>query len=719
MEHSAGIFFTPIEIGIYTLVMIALIGASAYGANIKYQLVKLGQPEARHPSPDDLPKRLWQTVYDIFYWCFRGVRPVVGLMHTFVFVGFLVFLLATTHHVMRAYTNNVEFSLLHFVSPFLDRSYALLVDIFCIFVLVGIVSLAYRRFVKKPQSLYPPPEEQGVMVNQESRDNPWLESLITILFITALMVTYLTTEGSAIAWMQKGNAAFDFEMWRPFSAAIGFVLFKIGAPPAALVGIYHVSWWIHILCVLGFAAFVPFSKHLHLVAGPINLYFKRQASFGKIDKKKDLMAMLEDDSDDDDEDMNMGGIQYLHDLPWKNILDTFACIECGRCDDVCPANVTGKELSPKWMIVNMKHQIMDESEQLLAGVKSETPLPGHVMSEDAIWSCTSCGACMEMCPMSIEHIPDIMGMRQHLLMEEESFPAEFTTMFNNLERQGNPWGQAQSQRDEWARGLDIQTISEIDNIDELDVIYWVGCAGSYDDNAKKVSVSLSKLMKVAGMKFAILGKEEKCCGDPARRCGNEFLAQSMIQENVEMLNEHGVTHIVTACPHCLHTLKNEFPDFGGNYEVKHHTQLLNELILNGQLKVNTQTSDLLTTFHDPCYLGRHNDVYDEPRNLLDAAGLEQKEMQQTKAASFCCGAGGGQMWKEESGSTRVNVERTRQALETGATQVAVGCPFCKTMIQDGVNDHEKGDTVKVRDIAEILADGIVDPAAPASAAASI
>lgn len=720
MEHSTGIFFGPVEIIIYTVVMLGLITASAYGASIKYKLVQLGLPENRHPSEEELPKRLWTTVYDVFYWCFRGVRPIVGIMHTFVFVGFLAFLLATTHHVLRAYTNNVEFSILGAVSPFIDKSYALLADVFCILVLIGIGSLAYRRFAMKPKGLYPPPEAQGVLVNKESRENPWVESLITILFISALMVTYLSTEGTAVAWVQQGNASFDFQLWRPFSSTFGFLLYTFQLPSAALVGIYHVSWWLHILCVLGFAAYIPFSKHLHLVAGPINLYFKRQASYGKIDKKKDLMAMLEEDDDDDeDEDMNMGGIQYLHDLPWKNILDTFACIECGRCDDVCPANATGKELSPKWMIVNAKHLLSDEKDKLLAGEKSETPLVGHIMTEDALWSCTSCGGCMEMCPMGIEHIPDIMGMRQHLLMEEESFPAEFTTMFNNVERQGNPWGQAQSTRDEWARGLEIQTLSEIDNIDDLDVIYWVGCAGSYDDEAKKVSVSLSKLMKAANLNFAILGKEEKCCGDPARRCGNEFLAQSMIQENVEVLNEYGVTHIVTACPHCLHTLKNEFPDFGGHYEVKHHTQLINDLVMSGQLKVNTKTAELLTTFHDPCYLGRHNDVYDDPRQALENAGVDQVEMKQTKASSFCCGAGGGQMWKEESGTTRVNVERTRQALETGAEQIAVGCPFCKTMMQDGVKDHGKAETVKVRDVAEIIADRLEADAATAAAAQSV
>lgn len=712
MEHSAGIFFTPVEAGLFTLVMLGLIGLSAYGANIKYQLVMLGQPEDRHPSPDDMPKRLWQTVYDVFYWAFRGVRPVVGLMHTFVFVGFFAFLLATTHHVLRAYTNNVEFSLLSFISPALNQGYALLADIFCILVLIGIVSLAYRRYKMKPKGLYPPPQEQGVLVNEESKQNPWMESLITIAFITLLMLTYLSTEGTAIAWMQKG-AAFQFELWRPFSAATGYLLHAMSLPDPVLVGLYHVSWWAHILCVLGFACYIPFSKHLHLVAGPINLYFKRQAAYGKVDKKKDLMAMLEAEDEDEDEELNMGGLQYLQDLPWKNILDTFACIECGRCDDICPANATGKELSPKWMIVNTKHLLMDERHKMLAGEKSETPLVGHVMTEEALWACTTCGGCMEMCPMGIEHIPDIMGMRQHLLMGEESFPSEFTTMFNNLERQGNPWGQAQSQRDEWARGLEVKTLSEIDSIDDLDVIYWVGCAGSYDDNAKKISVALAKLMQSAGLNFAILGKEEKCCGDPARRCGNEFLAQQMIQENVEVMNEYGVKHIVTACPHCLHTLKNEFPEFGGSFEVKHHTQLLNELILQGKLKVNVETGGLLTTFHDPCYLGRHNDVYDEPRDLLAATGTEQIEMRQNKKASFCCGAGGGQMWKEESGTTRVNVERTRQALETGATQVAVGCPFCKTMIQDGVNDHGKGESVKVRDIAEILVETV--DATPSSA----
>lgn len=705
MEH-AGIFFGPLEMTLFTLVMLTLIGLSAYGGWIKYQLVQVGQPEDRHPHPDDLPKRLWQTVYDVFYWAFRGVRPWVGVLHTFIFVGFFAFLLATTHHVLRLYTNQVDFSLLKYIHPSLDQGYALVADIFAILVLIGILSLAYRRYVLKPKELYPPAEEQHILVNKESRENPWLESLITICFITLLMISYLSTEGLAVAWLQKSNSSFTFEWFRPFTAATGWLLYQMHLPEQALVVLYHLSWWIHILCVLGFAVYIPFSKHLHLVAGPINLYFKRQQSYGKVDKKKDLLAMLEDENADE-EAMRMGGIQYVQDLSWKNILDTFACIECGRCDDVCPANATGKELSPKWMIVNLKHLLTDEKDLLLAEKKSETSLVGHIMSEEALWACTTCGGCMEMCPMGIEHIVDIVGMRQYQLMEAEKFPAEFTTMFTNLERQGNPWGQAQSTRADWAKGLEIKTLSQLGDISEIDVLYWVGCAGSYDDNAKKASVAFAGLMQAAGLRFAILGKEEKCCGDPARRCGNEFLAQSLIAENVEVMNEYGVKHIVTTCPHCFHTLKNEFPDFGGRYAVKHHTELLQELILSGQLRVNTHTAQLLTTFHDPCYLGRHNGVYEQPRQLLSAVGLPQVEMKQNKKASFCCGAGGGQMWKEEKTGTRVNIARTKQALDTGAELVAVGCPFCKTMIQDGVNDHGKGDTVKVRDIAEILAEAVI------------
>ena len=706
--HNAhAIYFTPIEMGLYTLVMFFLIAMTVYGANIKYQLVMLGtQDEERHPSPDDMPKRLWQTIYDVFYWCFRGVRPFVGLMHTFVFGGFLAFLLATTHHVLRIYTNNVEFSLLAFVSPTLDRGYMLLADTFGALVLIGILSLAYRRYVNKPKWLYPPEEAQNIMVNKESRENPWLESFITIAFITLLMVSYLSTEGLAMAWVQKTQTAFQFEMWRPLSSMVGYVAHGMGLPEMATVALYHVSWWVHILCVLGFAAYIPFSKHLHLAAGPINLYFKRQSSYAKIDKKLDLIALLESDEEEDEDEFSMGGIQYLQDMPWKNILDTFACIECGRCDEVCPANATGKELSPKWMIVNTKHLLMDEKKQLLAGEKSETPLVGNVMSESALWSCTSCGGCMEMCPMGIEHIPDIMSMRQHQLQNEEEYPSEFNMMFSNLERQGNPWGQAQANRDEWARSLEVQSLADVDSIDDIDVLYWVGCAGSYDDSAKKVSHAFAKLLQAAGMKFAILGKEEKCCGDPARRCGNEYAFQELAQENVEVMNDYGVKYIVTTCPHCLHTLTNEFPEFGGHFEVTHHSQLLMELITDGRLKVNTETAEMLTTFHDPCYLGRHNNVYNEPRQVLTEAGLEQVEMKQSRKSSFCCGAGGGQMWKEEDVGTRVNIERTRQAIETGAKQVAVGCPFCKTMIQDGVNDHDKGDEIKVRDIAEILVERV-------------
>lgn len=698
--------FSIVEQVLFALVLVGSVGLSAYGAYIKYQLVHIGQPDPRDPKPDELPLRLWKTVYYVFAWAFQGVRPFVGVMHTLVFVGFFAFLLATTNHVLKLYANNVDFTLLMF-SPLLNNGYALIADGFALLVFTGIVSLAYRRYVMKPRELYPPKEDQNVLVNEDSRKNTWLESLVTILFISLLMVSFITTEGLALALTHN---PVHFDMWRPLSSVFGMLAANFG--PTANGILYHLSWWVHIMCVLGFAVYIPFSKHLHLVAGPINLFYKRQAAYGKVDKKIDLVAMLE--SEDEDADQGMGGIQYLQDLSWKNILDTFACIECGRCDDVCPANQTGKSLSPKWLIVNTKHLLSDEKEQLLKTGKSETPLVGHAISDDALWSCTTCGGCMEVCPMAIEHIPAILGMRQHQMLEAEEFPHEFNSMFANLERQGNPWGQAQANRDEWARPLNIKRASDLENLGEVDVLYWAGCAASYEEGGRKVATAFAKLLQAANVSFAILGKEEKCCGDAARRCGNEFLAQVMAAENVETLNEYQAKKIVTACPHCLHTLKNEFPSFGGHYEVYHHTEYISSLVMQGQLKVNTGTAELLTTFHDPCYLGRHNKIYDAPRELVELTGSELVEMDQSRQRSFCCGAGGGQMWKEENVGTRVNVERTRQALETKAAVIAVGCPFCMTMMNDGVKDHGKEGQVKVKDVAELILEKIETPVVPSA-----
>lgn len=692
--------FSIIEQFLFVVVMVAGAALAGYGVWIKYRLVSIGAPtvDNRFPKDEQIPERALKAFYHTFSWAFRGVKPWVGIMHTFVYGGFIAFLIATTNHTLKIFVNDIEFSVLSF-STTINDGYALLVDIFAVLVMYGIVSLGYRRYVKKPKSLYPPPQSQKVLVNEHSREDTITESLITILFIFFLMVSYITTEGIAMAIAGHG---FN-DMWRPVSATFGSLVGGMGEGPLAIM--YHLSWWAHILLVIGFAVYVPFSKHLHLAAGPVNLFFKRQAAYGKTDKQVDLIALFESEEEDEDEEFNMGGIQYLQDLPWKNLLDTFACIECGRCDDICPANRTGSSLSPKWLIVNTKHLMMDEEKDtLLKTGKSEIPLFNKVISEDAAWACTTCGGCMEMCPMSIEHIPYIMGLRQHQLMEEEESPKEFNVMRQNLERQGNPWGQPQSKRDEWAKDLNIQKLSEVDSIDDIDVLYWVGCAGSYDDGARKVAVAFSRIMQEADVKFAILGKEEKCCGDPARRCGDEYLAQSLIEENVEVLNDYGVKKVVTACPHCLHTLKNEFPDWGGHFEVKHHSQVINELVLEGKLRVNTKTSSLLATFHDPCYLGRHNDVIDEPREVLTTAGYNQTEMELNGRRGFCCGAGGAQMWKEEEekDGPRVNEDRTRQALETGADVIGVGCPFCKTMLVDGVNAKGKGEDVAVKDIAELI-----------------
>jgi Fe-S oxidoreductase len=435
--------------------------------------------------------------------------------------------------------------------------------------------------------------------------------------------------------------------------------------------------------IFGFLAYLPHSKHLHIATAAVNVWFARTRRRGRLEPLR---------FDVPDEEMRFGA-GTAADLTWKQILDGYSCTECGRCQDACPAFATGKILSPKLLIMGIRDQVFE---------RSDAPIAGNGVPEDMIWDCVTCGACVEVCPVSIEHVDHIVDLRRHLVMVESSFPAEAEPMLRDVERSSNPWGKPQTERAAWAEALGVRVLEPGET--PPDYLYWVGCAASFDERARLAAESTAKLLQAAGVDFAILGPRESCTGDPARRMGNEYVFQAFAEQNVATLDEAGVTKIVASCPHCFNTLANEYPDFGGRYEVVHHTELLVDLVREGRLAPAGDAGSI--TYHDSCYLARHNDVRSAPRELVAAVGTPI-EMGRSGKQTFCCGAGGAHMWMEERGSG-INEERVREAAETGAGTLAVACPFCTVMLDDGV--RASGKELRVVDVSTLLAESLpTDP----------
>jgi Fe-S oxidoreductase len=464
------------------------------------------------------------------------------------------------------------------------------------------------------------------------------------------------------------------------------------SPGAQVIG-WHISWWIALGLILAFLPYFPYTKHAHLFVGPFNFMTRPQ--------RRALGAL--DPIDFNDENIEQFGVARLTDLRQTHLVDAFACIMCNRCQDACPAYVTGKELSPSTLEINKRYYIWDTMNDLASGKEDPLPLLEYAISESAVWACTSCGACVEVCPVGNEPMFDILAIRRDQVLMNSAFPHELKGAFTGMERNGNPW-QMSSDRMMWTKSLPFKVATVEENPD-FELLYWVGCAGAFDPNAQAIARAIATVLHAAGVNFAVLGQNEACTGDVARRAGNEYLFFEMAQANIEMLNSIGADkkRIVTGCPHCLHTLGKEYADYGGNYTVLHHTQLIAELIGNGKLKLTPPSREAGVTFHDPCYLGRHNGVYDAPREALAQAGLTLLEMSRSKNNSFCCGAGGAQMWKEEEkGQQAVNANRYAEAQATGADTLAIGCPFCARMLNDA--NTQAGAPMKVKDVAEIVAE---------------
>ncbi len=471
------------------------------------------------------------------------------------------------------------------------------------------------------------------------------------------------------------------------------------------------SWWAHVVILLAFLNYLLYSKHSHIIAALPNIYFRKLGQRGVL-PKLNLEA---------DDIAGTGVVQEGKDFTWKSLLDGFACTECARCTNFCPAYNTGKPLSPMQVVHDLRddlHSRMPDRGPLDALIErfqhgshpeaaEQMPLIGGRTSEEVLWACTTCGACQEVCPVFIDQPEKILQMRQNLVLVQEKVPPDLARTFTNLERNGNPWGIGADKRMDWAEGMDVPTL---DDRPDAEYLLWVGCAGAYDDRIKKQTRALVEVLREGGVDFAVLGLEEGCTGDPARRSGNEMLYQMQAQQNVETMNAKKVKKVVTACPHCLHTIKNEYPQLGGNFEVRHHTQLIRELVAAGKIEMDERLEPGVkrekVTFHDPCYLGRWNGEYDAPRTVLDAlpAGKDARiELPRNKEHGFCCGAGGGRMWMEEKIGTRVNHNRTDEILASGADTVATACPFCTIMLRDGVQDRNAGDRVQVLNVSELVA----------------
>jgi len=601
-------------------------------------------------------------------------RPLTSLFHALVGWGFGFYLLVNLFDVLRGYLPGFE------IPSTGGNIYRLLADVLSVGVLIGMTFFLVRRFVFRPANLS---TREATLLHPKARAGIRRDSAIVGGFILLHVGSRFLGESFLVA--AQGHA----DGWQPAASAVAG-LWSGWSPQALVIG-QHAAFWLALGLILAFIPYFPYSKHVHLFFAPLNFLLKpERRSIGELSRLNF-----------EDESVSQFGAAKLADLGWEQIMDAYACIMCFRCQEVCPAYGTGKVLSPAALEINKRYALNYGGMSTLP----ETPLTEFAISEEAIWACTSCGACVDICPVNNEPMRDILDIRRALVLMENTFPKQLETAFRGMERTFNPWNISPAERMKWAEGLKVPTVEQNP---QPDILWWVGCAPATDARAQKTAQAFAKILDAAGVNFAVLGQREQCTGDSARRAGNEYLFNELATTNVTMLNEVKPKRIVTTCPHCLHTLKNEYPAFGGNYEVIHHTQFINELIGSGRLELNpveqgSGGAGEHITFHDPCYLGRHNKVFAEPREVLEAVQLNLTEMPRHAAKSFCCGAGGAQMWKEEEhGTQNVNKARFAEAKATGAETLAVGCPFCLTMMNDA--SKADGGEVQVKDVAELVAE---------------
>jgi len=632
-----------------------------------YRVISRGKPD---PRLDKLPERIRRAILIVLtQQSVFKTRPIVSVLHAMVFYGFVFYFLVNAVDVIEGFFSFQARG--GFWNPF-----NLLADLLTAGVLVGMIGLILRRFFVRPKDFAFAP---NVPLQPEVRPGIVRDSSIVAAFI-------LFHVGSRLMFTATRLVSEGADPFHPVSSVFAGMFSGMG--PGAVEVWNHFFWWGALGSILIFIPYFPRSKHIHIFMAPINLALKKPNPGA-------LQPM-------DFENEEVFGAAKLEEFTWPRLLDAYSCIMCNRCQDVCPATNTGKALSPAAILINERFELNAIFPSFAAGQESPRPLLDFALNEEAAWACTTCNACVEVCPVGNEQMLHIIDVRRERVLAAAEFPNGLKNTFNHMERAGNPWGISADERLTWAKGLPFP-VPTIDQNPDPEVLYWVGCAAAFDPRAQKIARSMATIFNSAGVSWAVLGKEEKCTGDPARRTGNEYLFAQMAAENVAALDAAKPKVIVTTCPHCFHTIANEYPQFGGNYQIKHHTQFITELMQNGTLKVSA-SADGSMTYHDPCYLGRHNGIFDQPRALIQSTGAQLTEPQRNRSNSFCCGAGGGQFWKEEEkGNERVSTNRYRELKQTGAKTVATGCPFCMRMITEETAKEEEGAAPQVLDIAEIVA----------------
>jgi Fe-S oxidoreductase len=616
---------------------------------------------------------------------------VPGLAHAFTFWGFTLLFFT----IIEAYGDlfQKKFAIWGFghnpVLGFIE-------DFFIVAVLVALSVFSVIRLRQAPAR-----RDRASRFYGSHTGAAWL----TLGLIAMVMITLLLYRAA-----QTNTGDFPYTWWAFASHVVGKALHPLGTGVNSVLETVFVI--LNICVIVGFLVFVSYSKHLHIFAAPLNVATSRRPrALGGLDKTPDMdMENVTEET--------VFGVGVVEQFTWKQMLDFATCTECGRCQSVCPAWNTGKPLSPKLVIMGLRDNMFSQASRLLAengdgaGGPPETLVP-NTIEPDVLWSCVTCGACVEECPVDIEHVDAIVDMRRYEVLMESRFPPEAGLMLRNIENQGDPWGLGQAKRTEWTRGLDFEVPVVTDEIpDDIEYLYWVGCAGALDERARKGVQATARILHRAGVTFAILGPKESCTGDPARRFGNEYLFQEQAKANVEVLTGVGAKKIIATCPHCFNTLKNEYPSLGGNFEVIHHAQLLEHLVASGKLTPGGGYQGTVT-YHDPCYLGRHNRVFDQPRSVIDSIpGANQVEMKRCREKSFCCGAGGSRMWLEETIGKRINMERTDEAFTTGADVVSTACPYCMIMLDDAVRANNKEEEVRVLDLSQLVEESLSTPASP-------
>lgn len=605
------------------------------------------------------------------------IRKVSSLFHAMVAWGFMFYLLVNVGDVLQAFIPGYVF----LGEGTIGNLYRLLADWLSVAVLLGMSYLMFRRYVFNPKNLQ---IKESTTLHPKAQKGIRMDSLIVGVFILLHVGFRFIGESFHIA------IDGEFDSYQIFASTVAGLWHPLSATGLTLGA--HISFWIAIGLILAFIPYFPRSKHFHLFFAPINFLLNpERTSMGALNSL-----------DFEDESIESFGVTYIEDLGYEQIVDAYACIMCNRCQEVCPAYNTGKVLSPAALEINKRYFLNYEGDKIASGEGSETRLVDFAISEEAIWACTACGACIDICPVGNEPMRDILQIRRSLVLMENQFPEQLQNAYRGMERTMNPWNISQADRMKWAEGLNVPTIE--DNPD-AEYLWWVGCAPSTDPNAQKSARSMVKILDAAGINYAVLGNQENCTGDSARRSGNEYLFYELALTNVEILNEINPKTIITTCPHCLHTLKNEYRDFGGNYNVIHHTQLISDLLMKGQLHIEDDAAGERITLHDPCYLGRQNGIIEEPRLSIRQTGASYFEMPLSGTDSFCCGAGGAQIWKEEEdGNQPVNLTRFKEAEGLNPDALAVACPFCMIMMNDAANELES--TTEVKDIAQIVADKI-------------